>query len=175
MLLRPLEGEGKRWGDWRCPSPPRTYLTARLSVALAETCVSAGPQAAQAHLPEAWVLTLVLSLSPKPLSQHIPEAAKQTPLPHGPPFFPHSCQGNYSGWSRKAGCPVGMDTLHQCLGMYCSWHWWHGQWWWWGREGGGCWRSFEHLGRELPGSCRVPAWTGLPCGLCLIPACFPHI
>lgn len=90
--------------------------------------VLAGPQAAQANLPEAWGLASVLSLSPKPLSQHIPEATKQTLLPHGLPLFPHSCQGNYSGWSRKAVCLVGMGTPHQCLGMYSSWHWWHGQW-----------------------------------------------
>lgn len=53
--------------------------------------VLAGPQAAQANLPEAWGLASVLSLSPKPLSQHIPEATKQTLLPHGLPLFPHSC------------------------------------------------------------------------------------
>lgn len=43
------------------------------------TFVLAGPQAAQDNLPEAWELLSVPSLSPKSLSQHIPEATKQTP------------------------------------------------------------------------------------------------
>lgn len=52
------------------------------------TLVLAGPQAAQADLPEAWGLALVPSLSPKPLNQHIPQAAKQTPPPVAHPSFP---------------------------------------------------------------------------------------
>lgn len=66
------------------PSPPRTYLTSKVVHSSGGNSVVAGPQAAQANLPEAWVLTLVLSLSPKPLSQHIPEAATQTPPPPWP-------------------------------------------------------------------------------------------
>lgn len=111
-----------------CPSPRPPTLRARVSIALEEPLPWLGPKLLQANLPEAWGLASVPSLSPKPLSQHIPEAAKPTPLPHGPPFFPHSCQGYYSGWSRKAVCPVGMGTPLQCLGTY-SWHWPHGQWW----------------------------------------------
>lgn len=52
------------------------------------TFVLAGPQAALANLPEAWGLALVPSLSPKPLNQHIPEAAKQTPPPWPTPLSP---------------------------------------------------------------------------------------
>lgn len=69
------------------PSPPRTYLTSKVVHSSGGNSVVAGPQAAQANLPEAWVLTLVLSLSPKPLSQHIPEAATQTPPPMAHPSF----------------------------------------------------------------------------------------
>lgn len=94
------------------------------------TFVLAGPQAAPTNLlPEAWGLALVPSLSPKPLNQHIPEAAQQTPPPWPTPLFPHSCRGYYSGWSRKAGCPVGTGTPLRCLDTYCSWYWRHGQWW----------------------------------------------
>lgn len=49
--------------------------------------------ASQANLlPEAWGLASAPSLSPNPLGQHIPEATKQTLLPHGPNLFPYSYQ-----------------------------------------------------------------------------------
>lgn len=83
------------------PLTTKRYPTSKVVHSSGGNFVLAGPQAAQANLPEAWGLASVLSLSPKPLSQHIPEAAKQTPLPHSPPPFPHACQDNYSGWSRK--------------------------------------------------------------------------
>ncbi len=52
------------------------------------TFVLAGPQAARANLPEAWELALVPSLFPKPLNQHIPGAARQTPPRWPTPLSP---------------------------------------------------------------------------------------
>lgn len=86
------------------------------------TFVLAGPQAAQANLVlQARGLASVPSLSPKPLSQHIPEAAKQTPSPMAHPSFPTPAR------LVQEGClPCGHRHTSSVPGHVFAW--WHGQW-----------------------------------------------
>lgn len=91
------------------------------------TFVLAGPQAAQDNLPEAWELLSVPSLSPKLLSRHIPEATKQTPLPHGPPLFTPARAITQVGLGRLVALWA-WAYLISAWACICSWHWWHGQW-----------------------------------------------
>lgn len=155
MLLRPLEGGGKRWLDRLCPLTTVHYHTSKGVHGHGGTFVLAGPQAAQDNLPEAWELLSVPSLSPKSLSQHIPEATKQTPLPHGPPLFTPARAITQVGLGRLVAlwawaylisawaCIVlGIGGLASGSGGVGG--------------GGGCSKSFGHLGHELAEACKVP-------------------
>lgn len=85
------------------------------------TFVLAGPQAAQANRLRVWGLASDPSLSPKPLSQHIPEAAKQTPSPMALPSFPAPAR------LVQEGClPRGHRHTSSVPGHVFAW--WHGQW-----------------------------------------------